>query len=129
VLPYSDYLGDLYGNVMAASLGTVTNRPDLVRRFVAAMLRALDYTIGHPDEAGELLHKAKPDYSATAAADEVRATERYIRSGVGIGAIDEGRTMQTITFLQGAGLIKPGLQPADLLALPLLPGASPQPGG
>ena len=121
LLPYSQFLGDLYGNVLATSAAIAAGNPGLVRRFTTAMTQALQYAIGHPEEAGTVLNTHVKEYPATAATSEVQATETYIRSGLGIGAIEERRVAQSIAILQGAGLIPPGLTPADVLAVDLLP--------
>jgi len=122
VLPYSNYLGDLYGNVLATTLSTAMGNPGIVKRFRDALLRGLAHAIAHPEEAGQVLAKHQPTYKAQAATAEVRATEPYVRSGVGIGDIDEARVMQSISLLQGAGAIPDtGLRPADVVSLELVP--------
>ena len=122
VLPYSNYLGDLYGNVLATTLTTAMGNPGIVKRFRDAMLKGLAYAIAHPDEAGQILAKHQPTYKAAAAAAEVRAAEPYVRSGVTIGNLDEKRVMQSISLLQGAGAIPDtGLRPADVVSLELVP--------
>jgi len=122
MLPYSTYLGDLYGNALATTLSTAMGNPGIVKRFRDALLHGLAYAIDHPDEAGQILANHQPTYKAQAAAAEVRAAEPYVRSGVGIGHIDDYRVMQSITLLQGAGAIPDtGLRPADVVSLELVP--------
>jgi NitT/TauT family transport system substrate-binding protein len=72
MLPYSDYLTDLYGNVLVTPTTLTTRSPDLVRRFSTALMKGLAYTIAHPDEAGQILHQAQPTTDAATAAAEVR---------------------------------------------------------
>ncbi|HZN77967.1 MAG TPA: ABC transporter substrate-binding protein [Micromonosporaceae bacterium] len=122
MLPYSNYLGDLYGNALATTLSTAMGNPGIVKRFRDAMLKALAYAIGHPKEAGQILAKHQPTYKAEAATAEVQAAEPYVRSGVTIGDVDETRVMQSISLLQGAQAIPDtGLRPEHVVSLELTP--------
>jgi NitT/TauT family transport system substrate-binding protein len=120
VLPYSDYLTDLYGNVLATSTGTAKNDPGLVTRFRDAMLKGLRYAIDHPDEAGQTLAHHQPTYKAEAATAEVRLTDPYVRAGT-IGAIEDRRVMQSIALLQAASAIPSGLTPEQVVTFDLTP--------
>jgi NitT/TauT family transport system substrate-binding protein len=120
VLPYSDYLTDLYGNVLATSSATATGDPGLVARFRDAMLKGLRYAIDHPDEAGQTLARHQPTYQAEAAAAEVRLTDPYVRTAT-IGAIEDRRVMQSIALLQAAGAIPSGVTPEQVVTFALTP--------
>src|SRR5690606_28396268 len=60
VLPYSDYLTDLYGNTLVTSTKLLEEKPDLVKRFQEALLKGLAYAIDHPQEAAQILVKYEP---------------------------------------------------------------------
>jgi NitT/TauT family transport system substrate-binding protein len=120
VLPYSDYLNDLYGNVLAVGTRTAQANPGLVTRFRDAMLKGLRYAIDHPDEAGETLARHQPTYHAEAAAAEVRLTDPYVRAGT-IGAIEDRRVMQSIALLQAASAIPSGITPEQVVRFDLTP--------
>jgi NitT/TauT family transport system substrate-binding protein len=123
VLPYSDYLGDLYGNVLATSLATAMGNPGIVTRFRDAALRSLAYTVGHPDEAAAILHKYQPAYREQAARAEIVQTGPYVGAGDEIGRLDEIRVMKSIALLQGAGAIDVGdaLRPEQVVSFDLTP--------
>jgi len=82
---FSDYGYQLYGDAIVAADSTIKDKPDLVRRFMAATLRGNLYAFEHPDEAVQILAKyateAEPDVAkaelldtkALALTDEVKA--------------------------------------------------------
>jgi NitT/TauT family transport system substrate-binding protein len=110
VLPYSDYLGDLFGNAIITTPKLIEQDPDLVRRFTGAILKGLQYSIEHAEEAATILNKAKPTYAVAAGKGEIDAMTPYVPpiGGAKIGSMDETRVAKTIAILQGAGLIPAG---------------------
>jgi NitT/TauT family transport system substrate-binding protein len=124
VLPYSDYLRDLFGNAIITTAEISDKKPDLARRFRDVMLKALRYTIDHPEEAAEIMHKAQPAADTGAAISEIKLMTPYVTSGAGtFGALDEQRAARAIAILQGAGLIPPGLTPDQVVDFDLTPKA------
>jgi NitT/TauT family transport system substrate-binding protein len=118
VLPYSQYLPDLFGNAVIAPADLVKSKPGLVERFRGAMLKALEYTVAHPDEAGALLHAKQPATAADAASAEIKLMTPSVTvtdSGSPVGAIDRARMARTITELQKIGLLRPGVTPEDVV--------------
>ena len=113
VMPYSDYLKDLYGNVIIARQDLITGNRDLVKRFTDAALKGLAYTLDHPDEAAAILNKAQPTAAVPAAIGEITAMKPYVapEGGAPIGHIDQSRVERGIAILQGAGLMPAGLTP------------------
>jgi NitT/TauT family transport system substrate-binding protein len=113
-LAYSDYMSDLLGAVVIASRKLVTSSPDLVRRFVGALMRGLDYAVTHPDEAGQILHTAIPIQNPTIASTELTLMRPYvIASGHPIGAIDPTRLAKSVALLKSMSLIPP-TAPVDI---------------
>ncbi|MEV0394138.1 ABC transporter substrate-binding protein [Polymorphospora rubra] len=116
LLPYSDVIADLYGNAVIAPMSLIRDDPDLVRRFSEAILEGLVYSIDHPDEAGQILHKHVPSADPAAAAQEVALMQPYVLSNARAGVLDPERIARAIAVLQGAGVIPAGLTPADVIA-------------
>jgi len=87
---YSDYGLPSYGNAIIASLATIKDNPDMVRRFVAATLKGVAYALAHPDEAVADMRKSNPEVEAEGAKDElidmrdVSITPEVQKDGVGI---------------------------------------------
>lgn len=123
ILPYSKYLGDLYGNGIITTTKTAKENPDLARRFRDASLKALKYTIEHPDEAAQILKKAQPAADITAAVGEITLMTPYVSSGAAIGAMDQERVARAIATLQAGGLIPAGLTPDAVVDFGITPKA------
>jgi NitT/TauT family transport system substrate-binding protein len=123
VMPYSTYLGDLYGNAIITKPSLISSKPDLVKRFTTAALKGLQYTIDHPAEAAEILHKAEPTSAVPAAVGEIEAMKPYIAppGGAAIGSLDQNRVAKSIAILQGAGLTNRTLAPEDIADFTVVP--------
>ncbi|MEJ3743727.1 ABC transporter substrate-binding protein [Actinomycetes bacterium KLBMP 9797] len=121
VLPYSNYLTDLYGNGIFTSNDTAKNKPELVKRFRDAMLKALQYTVDNPEEAAKILNAAQPDSKVPAAVGEITSMAPYTKptSGAPLGTIDPQRMAKAIALLESLGLIRAGLKPEDVVATDL----------
>lgn len=118
VLPYSQYLPDLFGNGLIAPLSITRDRPDLVKRFRDAALKGLQYTLAHPDEAAQILKKAQPAADVTAAVGEITLMAPYVEAS---GVIDKQRVAAAIATLQSGGLIPAGLTPETAVDFALTP--------
>jgi len=126
LLPYSDYLQDLYGNVLITNSQYAKDHPDKVKKFTGALLKGLDDAINSPDEAGNLLKKNVPTADPKAAAAELTLMAPFVRSeasGVPVGALDSQRVARSIAILQGSGQIQGGLTPEHVISFDLVPNA------
>jgi NitT/TauT family transport system substrate-binding protein len=126
LLPYSDYLQDLYGNALITSTAYAKENPEKVKKFSAALLKGLEDAIANPAEAGSLLQKNVPTTNPQAAAAELQLMASFVRSGasgVPVGALDSQRVARSIAILQGAGAIPAGLTPEQVISFDLVPKA------
>lgn len=125
ILPYSEYLNDLFGNGIVTTTDIAKNKTDLAKRFREAAMKGLQYTIEHPDEAAAIQHRSTPASNEAAAKSEINMMKPYVTSTTGgpIGSIDEQRTAKALAILQGSGLIPAGLTPADVVAFDVTPKA------
>jgi NitT/TauT family transport system substrate-binding protein len=122
VLPYGDYLSDLYGGAILTGTGTVKDKPEQVKAFRDALLRGLQYAIDHPDEGGQILHKAQPATDATVAAAELSLMQPF-STAQPIGVVDQSRITKSIALVQSLGLIPAGLTPEKLVDFTMSPKA------
>jgi NitT/TauT family transport system substrate-binding protein len=113
VMPWSDHMPDLYGNVLVTRKKIVENNPDLARRFRDALLKGLQYAVEHPDDAGRIIAKRASGVNATAAAGELKAMKPYVLSGPAVGALDPIKFAKSAALLKSAGMLAPDT-PADL---------------
>lgn len=113
ILPYSQYLSDLFGNAIITTPEIIASKRDLVQRFVKAAMKGLQYTLDHPDEAAQILHQAEPTAAIPAAIGEINAMKPYVTpaNGAPIGHMDQARVERSISVVQGAGLMPSGLTP------------------
>jgi NitT/TauT family transport system substrate-binding protein len=126
LLPYSDYLQDLYGNALITSTAYAKANPDKVKKFTAALLKGLEDSITNPEEAGRILQKYVPTANPQAAAAELTLMASFVRSeasGVPVGALDSQRVARSIAILQGSGAIPAGLTPEQMISFDLVPKA------
>ncbi|HEX8346487.1 MAG TPA: ABC transporter substrate-binding protein, partial [Actinoplanes sp.] len=126
LLPYSEYLQDLYGNVLITSSSYAQANPEKVRKFSAALLKGLEASIAQPAEAGRILKKYVPAANPEAAAAELQLMASYVQSqasGVPVGALDSQRVARGIAILQGTGAIPAGLTPEQVINFGLAPEA------
>jgi NitT/TauT family transport system substrate-binding protein len=126
VLPYSDYLQDLYGNVLVTSDKYAKGSPDKTKKFTDALLKGLQDSITNPDEAGKILQKYVPAANPKSAAAELKLMDPFVRSaasGVPVGALDSQRVARSIAILQGSGQITAGLKADQVISFDLVPKA------
>jgi NitT/TauT family transport system substrate-binding protein len=116
VLPYGDYMSDLYGNVVVTRTGT---DPALQRRFTRALLRGLRYAVDHPEEAGQIIHAAAPTTPAEGAAAELRLLKPY----VGSPQASPELVARSSALLQGIGMIPGPVAPETVFDFTVAPAA------
>ncbi|SBT51422.1 ABC transporter substrate-binding protein [Micromonospora narathiwatensis] len=126
VLPYSNVMQDLYGNALITSAKIAKEKPEMVKKFTAALLKGLEYALANPQEAAEILKKNVDATVPAAAAAELELMAAYVRSsnsGTAIGTLDSGRVAKSIALLQGAGALKNDLTPDQIIDFNLAPKA------
>jgi NitT/TauT family transport system substrate-binding protein len=121
---YAKYFPSLMGIGIAASDSKIANDPAQVKAFVAALNKGLAYAVAHPDEAGQIMHKAQPLTDAKIAAAELRIMKPYVETSQtaqhGIGYIDPKRVTATIAIVDAGFHPKRHLRVADVYAAGLV---------
>lgn len=126
VLPYSDVLTDLYGIGLHTTTELVADDPQLCLRFRDALLNGLAYALANPAEAGEILHQHNPSADPEVAGEEMRLMYPWAWVPAGeLGEIDPDRLARSVALLQSAGAITGWVEPEELVAFDLTPGAVP----
>ncbi|MEU3453326.1 ABC transporter substrate-binding protein [Micromonospora sp. NPDC006766] len=126
VLPYSNVMQDLYGNALITSAKIAKEKPEMVKKFTAALLKGLEYALANPQEAADILKKNVDAANPAAAKAELELMAAYVRSsnsGTAIGTLDSGRVAKSIALLQGAGALKQDLTPEQFIDFDLVPKA------
>ncbi|MGK5684138.1 ABC transporter substrate-binding protein [Actinoplanes sp. URMC 104] len=125
VLPYTDYLTDLYGVGIGVTRKAAEKDPERVRRFNGALLKGLSDAMADPAEAGRIYAKHQKIQPEPVAAAENTLMVPYAKSAAGgtpVGALDPQRVARNIAILQGAGVISDVFDPQEVVAADLLPG-------
>jgi NitT/TauT family transport system substrate-binding protein len=124
LLPYSDFLSDLYGNALITSGHYAKDNPEKVKKFAAALLKGLETSIGSPDEAAAVLKQNVPTTDQRSAAAELTLMGPFVQaSGLPVGSLDRERVARSIAILEDSGQIQAGLTPEQVVSFDLVPGA------
>ncbi|GIF23004.1 NitT/TauT family transport system substrate-binding protein [Actinoplanes tereljensis] len=118
VMPFSNYLTDLYGNGLGVTKKRIADNPKQVQAFNKAMLRGVEYAMAHPDEAGDIYAKYQKLQPAPVAAAENKLMQPYVQGGANgapVGSLNRDRVARNIAIIQSAGLIPTGLTPDDVI--------------
>lgn len=96
---YSDFGLLTYGNAIMASEATTRAKPDLIKRFLRATVRSLEYAFDNPDEAVAIMRKQSPEVDPEIGKEELVAirdlalTDHARKQGLGV--IDAAQMTQT----------------------------------
>jgi NitT/TauT family transport system substrate-binding protein len=111
-----------YGNGIVATAATITSKPDLVRRFVAATVRGMKDAFADPAAAGAIMQRIVPQVDATVAKKETEAVAELAQiPGKPLGEIDPARIEATIDVVKGAFKLATPVAAADLYAPGFVP--------
>jgi len=106
-----------YGNGIIATDSTITSKPDLLRRFVAATIRGMKDAFARPDEAGRIMNKYHPAIDATVAEGETKAVAELAQiKGRDLGRIDPARIQETIDVVNSVFKLKAPVAVNDIYA-------------
>ena len=99
VLPWYDAGLDFYSASVIASDKFMSENPDVVKRFVKAYAKAVEYTWAHPEESGTAIHKMVPDVDANQASDTIKSIRSLVMNEVserdGVGVFTPARLNET----------------------------------
>jgi NitT/TauT family transport system substrate-binding protein len=125
VLPYSDFLADLYGNVLVTNETMLKTKPDLVHRFNKALMKGLAYSVANPEESGTLINKAISTTPAAVATAELKVMQPYVNiNGTAVGALDQSRVSRAIALMTSIGVVQQGtLSPESVVDFGFVPKA------
>jgi NitT/TauT family transport system substrate-binding protein len=124
---FADYGVNILGSSVIVRRDWLEENPDVVRGFLAAVVRAKDYVEANPEEARDMVMAQRPDVDPDQILADITTMPRYEHTaaseGMGYGAIAEEDILQTISLLEQYSGVEPGLSPADLYTADYLPAA------
>jgi NitT/TauT family transport system substrate-binding protein len=126
VLPWSNYGLEGYSWSVLASDKMIKERPETVRRFVRAFIKAVEFTANNPDKAGQDLHDLVPGADLVSNTEEIYATVPLLRNEVtskfGIGTFDPAWLQKTWKWVADAQGYPPNkIDPEALVDRSFLP--------
>ena len=119
---FSDAGLSYYGNGIVATDATITSKPDIVRRFVAATVRGMKDAFADPAAAGAIIHKLISQVDATIAKSETEAVAELAQiPSKPLGEIDPARIEATLDMVKGAFKLATPVAAADVYAAGFVP--------
>ena len=107
---------DFYSNGLIASESTIANKPDMLRRFVAATLRGMRDSFADPKMAGETLARMQRQIAPEIGTAETERVRELAQAGGALGVIDPARVAATVAIVSSSYTMKHPVQPEDLWA-------------
>lgn len=121
----ADKIPGLGGNCLMVTDEKLKSNPDEVRKFTAALLKGLQWSLDNPGAAGAILQKYVPLADYKLAADELRLMKPFSRDAVtkkkGLGYIDPKRMDATASIVNNFFKPKQRVTRADIYAPGFLP--------
>jgi NitT/TauT family transport system substrate-binding protein len=119
---FSDAGLSYYSNGIVATTATITDKPDLVRRFVEATIRGMKDAFADPTGAGAIMQKIVPQVDATIAKDETKAVAELAQTpGKPLGEINPACIEVTLDMVKSAFRLATPVTAADTYAPGFVP--------
>ena len=117
---FADWGYDVFGYFMVARADKIAANPDEVKAFAAATVKAVQYSIDHPEETAKIMVQYNPtlDYNTTLAqwSQSIKAlTTPYVKQN-GYGVATAERLQRTIDLVKEAFKLDFTLAPQDVFA-------------
>ena len=105
---------DYYTPVIIASEETLEQKPEMVRRFLAATEKGYLYAIENPEESAEILHKYTPDYDMELLSrSQAYLTDKYMEDSETWGTMKDSVWDNYTDFMVEYGVIDKDIPAAD----------------
>lgn len=111
----------IYGYFIYATSKTLQDDPDMVRAFVGATVKGMNYTMQHPNEAAAILVKNDPNLDLGMAQTQVARWVELNNKAERVGYFDPVLVKETITTVTKALNLKSTIKPEDLYSGAFLP--------
>jgi len=117
---FADWGYDVFGYFLVARADKIAQSPDEVKAFASATVKAVKYSIDHPEETAEIMVRYNPtlDYNTTLAqwSQSIKAlTTDYVKQH-GYGIATPERVQRTIDLVKEAFKLDLSLTPQDVFA-------------
>lgn len=122
---YADYNFGFYANGIITKDETIGKKPELVGKFVDAVIKGYRYTFDHPAESCEMIRKSQPDIDQDVCLGEVELVKALVLTpearDKGIGYMSRERVQKTIDVLREFLGFKGEVKADELFTMQFLP--------
>jgi len=123
---YADYGLTVYSNGIIVKDGMLKEKPEIVKRFLRALVKAFEYTFEHPDEAVDILLKREPKLDREVARAEIDIVKELVMTPEaqehGIGYMTREKVEDSIKIVfEAFELGQPTVKPEDVYSMEFLP--------
>src|SRR5262245_59503589 len=117
---FADWGCDVFGYFLVTTAERIATQPDEVRAFAAATVKAVRYSVEHPEETAQIMVKHNPtlNYETTLAQwrQSIKAIETVYVKQHGYGIATPDRVQRTIDLVKQAFKLDLALTPGDVYA-------------
>ncbi|WP_253913257.1 ABC transporter substrate-binding protein [Pseudoruegeria sp. HB172150] len=126
ILPWADAGLELYSAALVASDSFLSERPDVVKRFVEAFMKSLQFAYDNPDAAAEAVAAQVPELSAEDVKgswlDASKLAFNEVSDQFGLGTFDADRLAKTwVRVAASQGMDEAALDPETIIDRSFLP--------
>ncbi len=118
---YSQCIPDYYTPVIIASEQTLQDRPDMTRRFLAALSAAHEHVIAHPGEAARVLSDAVPELDRNELAESVPWLSERMMMGNPWGYQELAVWQEYGDWMREVGVLEGAFDPSGAFTTEFLP--------
>ncbi len=117
---FADWGYDVFGYFLVTTADKIASQPDEVKAFASATVKAVKYSLEHPEETAQIMVKYNPtlDYNTTLAQwrQSIKAINTAYVKQNGYGVATPERLQRTIDLVRQAFKVEAALTPGDVYA-------------
>lgn len=126
LIPWAKWGVNPYGNALMASEKTIRERPEMLRKFMEATMRAWKWSIENPEQASEIFIKSAPEVPLLAAlgrfANDIHdLVDVPMNQKYRLGWIDKGRMEETVNNINKYFQVERPVTAEEMFTVEFLP--------
>ncbi len=122
---FADWGYDVFGYFLVTTGDKIAKNPEEVKAFAAATVKAVKYSMDHPEETAQIMVKANPtlDYNTTLAQwrQSIKALNTAYVKQNGYGNATTDRLQRTVDLVKRAFKVETTMRPDDIFAGGFMP--------
>lgn len=118
MIKYRDFGLDMYGSGFVTTEALLSEKPEVVDKFLDASYRGYDYMAEHPEEAADLIVKQYPTLKKSVVLEQIRQINALVRDpqaeNKDLGFVRADRMEKTMNFVREAFVVDDSIKTTDL---------------